>query len=168
MKHAYTGLIAAVAIAMAGMATAQNVSMLRTVPYAAEAEVSSKVRSECVKLQDQLADFVREYGNAQGLQVQLLSSTDGVGGRVLEVEIVDAVSMGNAFIGHQKYTRVDGRLLEDGIEIGNFKGRRNSMGGAFGGYKGSCSVLGRTVKALGQDIAGWLRNPSEGARLGDM
>jgi hypothetical protein len=168
MKHAYTGLIAAVAIAMAGTATAQNVSMLRTVPYAAEAEVSSKVRSECVKLQDQLADFVREYGNAQGLQVQLLSSTDGVGGRVLEVEIVDAVSMGNAFIGHQKYTRVDGRLLEDGIEIGNFKGRRNSMGGAFGGYKGSCSVLGRTVKALGQDIAGWLRNPSEGARLGDM
>ena len=160
--------IAALALAIGSTATAEDISMARTVPYAADAEVSSKVRSECVKLQDQLADYIREYGKEQGLQVQLLPSTDGVGGRVLQVEIVDAVSMGNAFIGHQKYTRVQGRLLEDGRELGSFKGRRNSMGGAFAGYKGSCSVLGRTVKALGQDIAGWLRSPSADARLGDM
>jgi hypothetical protein len=168
MKPACSCLVAAMVLAACGTASAQTVSMARTVPYSADAEVSAKVRSECVKLQDQLADYVREYGSEQGVQVTLLPSTEGVGGRVLEVEIVDAVSMGNAFIGHQKYTRVEGRLLEDGAVVGSFKGRRNSMGGAFGGYKGSCSVLGRTVKALGQDIAGWLSSPSEGARLGDM
>jgi hypothetical protein len=161
-------MIAVMALAIGSPATAQQVSMLRTVPYAADAEVSAKVRSECVVLQDQLADFIREFGQAQGLQVQLLPDIGGVGGRVLELEISDAVSMGNAFIGHQKFTRVQGRLLEDGVEVGSFKARRNSSGGAFAGYKGSCSVLGRTVKALGKDIAGWLRNPSAGARLGDQ
>jgi hypothetical protein len=168
MKHAHRCLVAAALMAVGSSAGAQSVSMARTVPYSADAEVSQKIRSECVKLQDQLADFVREYGAEQGVQVELLPSTAGVGGRVLEVEIVDAVSMGNAFIGHQKYARVDGRLLDGGAVVGSFKGRRNSMGGAFGGYKGSCSVLGRTMKALGQDIAGWLGNPVDGARLGDM
>lgn len=87
---------------------------------------------------------------------------------MLQVEIVDAVSMGNAFIGHQKYARIEGTLYEDGRKVASFKGRRNSMGGAFAGYKGSCSVLGRTMKALGKDVADWLKNPTDGARLGDM
>ena len=38
---------------------------------------------------------------------------------------------------------------------------RNSGGGFGGGYKGSCSVLGRCTKALGKDIAGWLRDRGE-------
>jgi hypothetical protein len=41
------------------------------------------------------------------------------------------------------------------------------MGGAFAGFKGSCSVLGRTVEALGEDIGGWLAAPRDGASLGD-
>ena len=31
---------------------------------------------------------------------------------------------------------------------------------------GSCSVLGRTVKAIAQDIGGWLKAPRDGANLG--
>ena len=42
------------------------------------------------------------------------------------------------------------------------------MGGAFAGYKGSCSVLGRTVKAMGKDVAQWLKAPTDEAALGDM
>jgi len=42
------------------------------------------------------------------------------------------------------------------------------MGGAFGGFKGNCSVLGRTVKALGEDIAGWLTHPDKDGLLGDL
>jgi hypothetical protein len=63
---------------------------------------------------------------------------------------------------------VRGKLYQDGKEIGAFTGRRNSMGGAFGGFKGSCSVLGRTVKALGKDIAQWLVQPAKGSQLGDL
>jgi hypothetical protein len=42
------------------------------------------------------------------------------------------------------------------------------MRGAFAGFKDSCSVLGRTVKAIGSDIADWLLKPSEDADLGDL
>jgi len=67
-------------------------------------------------------------------------------GRILYIEITNAISMGNPFMGHQKQVSVKGRLLEDGTEIGSFSGVRASMGGAFAGFKGSCSVLGRCVK----------------------
>ncbi len=76
--------------------------------------------------------------------------------------------MGNAFIGHQKYSASRGTLFENGEKIASFEARRQSMGGAFAGYKGSCSVLGRTVKAMGKDIAQWLKEPIDKAMLGDM
>lgn len=169
MKCMHT-LAAAVLLCLAsGAAWAETVTMARDVPYAEGAEIQRKVREECVKLQGQLADFTREFGHEAGVQVQLADavSTEGPG-RVLEVEITEAVSLGNPFIGHQKYTRVKGALFEDGRRIAAFKGMRTSMGGAFGGYKGSCSVLGRTVKALGKDIAFWLADPKDGAELGDL
>jgi hypothetical protein len=150
-------------------AAAETVTMAREVPYSADADVQRKVREECVKLQGQLADYTQEFGRAIGVDVKL---TDDVvpdaPGRVLQVEITEAISAGNPFIGHRKHTEVRGELFEDGQRIASFKGLRTSMGGAFGGYKGSCSVLGRTVKALGKDIATWLANPQDGAELGDL
>jgi hypothetical protein len=161
--------IAMAAALACGAAAAGPVRMASYTPYGEEAEIPHKVRSECVKLGEQLPAYTREFGAAFGVSVELVPAIDPTApGRVLHVEIVDAVSMGNAFIGHQKYARIEGTLYEDGEKIASFKGRRNSMGGAFAGYKGSCSVLGRTMKALGKDIADWLRNPTDKARLGDM
>ncbi|MCK7592369.1 hypothetical protein [Pseudomarimonas salicorniae] len=150
-------------------ALADSVRMAAETPYSEDAEISEKVRSECLKLNGQLPAYTREFGAEFGVRVDLLDRIDTAAeGRVLEVEILDAVSMGNAFIGHQKHSRIKGNLYENGQLVASFKGRRNSMGGAFAGYKGSCSVLGRTMKALGKDIAQWLQNPTDGARLGDM
>lgn len=152
----------------AAPAFAQSVQVQSSIPYAADADIANKVRDECTQLNTQLAEFTQEFGRENGVQVQLVETLDtSAPGRVLQMEIVDAVSMGNAFIGHQKYSRVRGVLFENGQQIADFRGRRNSMGGAFAGYKGSCSVLGRTVKALGKDIAQWLANPQAGAQLGD-
>jgi hypothetical protein len=152
----------------AAPAFAQTVQVQSSIPYAEDAEIGNKVRNECTQLNTQLAEFTQEFGRENGIEVQLVETLDTAAeGRVLQMEIVDAVSMGNAFIGHQKYSRVRGVLFENGEQIADFRGRRNSMGGAFAGYKGSCSVLGRTVKALGKDIAQWLANPQDGAQLGD-
>ena len=99
----------------------------------------------------------------------LVDSIDTVAeGRVLKLELVEALTMGNAFIGHHKYTKVRGTLYENGAVVADFRGRTNSMGGFAIGYKGSCSVLGRTVKALSKDIAAWLKSPVDDARLGDL
>ncbi|MEZ5440249.1 MAG: hypothetical protein R3F15_02060 [Lysobacterales bacterium] len=168
MKHTL-GLFCSALLLASIEAKASEVQMAQQTPYAEEAEISEKVRKECVKLNGQLPAYTKEFGAELGVQVSLADRLDTAApGRVLQVEIVDAVSQGNAFIGHQKYARITGKLYEDGNLVASFKGRRNSMGGAFAGYKGSCSVLGRTMKALGKDIATWLMNPVDGARLGDM
>ena len=150
-------------------AFAQPVRMVSDVPYAEDAEVQKKILNECTKLGSQLADFTKHFGKEFGVDVELVDSINPQGdGQVLHVEIRDVVSMGNAFIGHQKYTKVSGTLYKNGKKIAAFRARRNSMGGAFSGYKGSCSVLGRTVKVLGKDIAGWLKDPQDKAELGDQ
>lgn len=134
------------------------------VPYAEDNDISDAIKTECT-IGQQLADFVKQY-SAEPVEL-VAGPADTASGKVLQLEIVDAVSMGNAWMGHQKFTKVRGTLFEDGAEVASFKGRRNSMGGMFAGFKGSCSVLGRTVEVLGEDIATWLKDPVDGANLGD-
>ena len=157
------GLLAGGAIA------ADPILVAKPVPFADDAMIAGKIKKEC-DIQNQLADYLEEYAREeQDLEVKFASvlSTDA-SGTVLDLQIKDAVSEGNPFIGHRKSTLVAGKLYRDGELIGSFGARRNSMGGAFAGYKGSCSVLGRTVKALGKDIAEWLKSPTMDAQLGDL
>ena len=88
-------------------------------------------------------------------------------GNMLKVEITSAYSAGNAFIGHRKSTAIRGELYDNGTLLASFTGSRVSGGGAWAGFKGSCSVLGRTVETLGQDIVAWLKKPSDNAHLGN-
>jgi hypothetical protein len=156
------------AAGIAAPAAAETLVVPRPVPYAEDSDIASNIRNEC-KLGDKLAHFIGEFARARGDAVSFAPQVDeATPGRVLQVEIRDALSMGNAWTGHRKSVSVRGRLFADGEVVGTFKGRRDSMGGMFGGYKGSCSVLGRTVKALGQDIATWLQSPAMGAELGDL
>ena len=144
------------------------VSVPAVVPFAADAVIAGAVRREC-QLGAKLSDFIKEYGPEKGVTItQVTETTPASSGRVLVVEIAESLADGNAFTGHHTFTTVKGKLYQDGTEIGNFVGRRNSMGGAFGGFKGNCSVLGRTVQALGQDIAGWLGQPGKDGQLGDL
>jgi hypothetical protein len=151
-----------------GVAAANSVNVQAVVPYAEGATIAGAVKREC-QLGEKLSSFIKDYGKEKGVMVaQVPQVTAGAPGRVLVLEITDALADGNAFIGHHTYTTVKGKLYQDGTQIGNFTGRRNSMGGVFGGFKGNCSVLGRTVKALGGDIADWLTHPGKDGLLGDL
>ena len=159
--------LAAFALLFAAEASAQALQVQRPVPYSEDGDIADNIKQEC-KIDEQLADFIQEYAKKNGTEVTFVSGpVDTATGRVLDVRITNAISMGNAFMGHQKGTTVAGTLYENGQKIASFKARRHSMGGAFAGYKGSCSVLGRTVKTIGEDIAGWLKAPTDGAKLGD-
>jgi hypothetical protein len=63
---------------------------------------------------------------------------------------------------------IKGSLSQRGKMLGDFKARRYSGGGMFGGYKGTCAILGRCVKTLGRDVAEWLAHPASQAVLGDL
>lgn len=155
--------------ASSSVSFANSVAVQSSIPYSADSKVAQNIRTECVKLNSQLAQFTRDYTKKSNVKVELVDNLDiQQKGRVLQIEIVDAVSMGNAFTGHHKYSAARGTLYENGQKVASFDARRQSMGGAFAGYKGSCAVLGRTAKAMGKDIANWLQNPTDGARLGDL
>ena len=51
--------------------------------------------------------------------------------------------------------------------IASFRAKRFSTGGAFGVFKGTCSIIGRCTKAIARDISDWLKHPVDGAELGD-
>ena len=154
--------------AWTGQAVAEPITVPQSVPFAEDAEIAGKIRNEC-HINQQLGEFITAYAREKGVATQAVATTDpSLPGRVLVLEIRDAVSEGNAFLGHHKSTSVRGALYQDRRAVAKFKGRRDSMGGFAAGYKGSCSVRGRTVKALGQDIAEWLSAPTDGAQLGDL
>ncbi|HET7557541.1 MAG TPA: hypothetical protein VFK08_05640 [Rhodanobacteraceae bacterium] len=160
---------ASLLLAAAGIAqAADTVTLPKPVPYAADNDIAGNIKREC-KITEQLPDFIAQAAKAHGIDTTFADSVNPqMPGRVLDVEITDAVSEGNAWIGHHKSTSVRGKLYQDGKLIGSFRGKRYSMGGMFAGYKGSCSVLGRTVEALGKDIGTWLVTPTMDADLGDL
>lgn len=134
-------------------------------PYSANNRIAENIKAECI-INEQLAQFIKEFSEAQGVKVEY-KNKPSKNDLFLDVQIVDAISQGGAFRGHNKFTSIEGRLVKGNKSYGTFKAARISGGGFWGAYKGSCAVLGRTVKALGKDVAGWLYSPMDGARLGD-
>lgn len=163
---AFTALLSVQLAALAQ--DAATVAVQRETPFADDALIAGKVKRECT-INAELPTFVADYSKGMHVKVQLVDKVDPKSpGRVLVMEILDAESAGNAFLGHHKSMTIRGKLYENGKQIGDFAARRNSMGGAFAGFKGSCKVLDRTAKALGKDIAEWLAKPSADAQLGEL
>lgn len=134
-------------------------------PYSPNAMIAENIKAECT-IDKQIVDFIVEFGRSNGVNIEV---KDNIAPDELElkVEIVNAVSRGGAFRGHSKWAAVDGAIVKGKEMYYSFKAARISGGGFFGAYKSSCSVLGRTVKAMGKDIGTWLGNPMDGAKLGD-
>lgn len=161
-----------VAVATFGLwqsaSAADAVTIQQKIPFNEDAEVAGAVKREC-QLEEHLSEYVAKFGNDGGLKVETAADVSpGSANHVLMMEITGAVSDGNAFMGHHKSMSVKGKLYDGGQLVASFKAKRNSMGGAFAGFKGNCSVLDRTSKELGEDIAKWLAQPKMDAMLGDL
>lgn len=146
----------------------QVVAIPKPAPYATDNEIAGNIKREC-QLGERLADFIAEYAKHRKIDVSLVSETNStLPGRVLVLEIRDVASEGHAMVGHLTSTVVQGQYYEDTKLIGSFKDRRGSMGGVFGQFRHTCSVLDRTVKAIGKDVAEWMVNPVMDAELGEL
>ena len=130
------------------------------------APVATNIKTEC-GLPEKFSTYIKLASDQAGVAVYRASKGADINKDRLVIEIVNAVSSGNAFIGHRKYAKAEGALYKNGKKIGSFTSGRVSGGGAFGGFKGSCQVLDRVIKVMGRDIAQWLKNPANGAILGD-
>lgn len=152
---------------LSSVAFAAEVNVASTIPYGEDDTVGAAVKNEC----NISASLLEGLTGAVGADITL-KKTDTLDkaapGRNLVIEITDAQSSGNAFIGHRKSVAAKGKLYDEGKLVGSFRASRWSMGGMTGGFKGSCAVIHDCGRAIGKDIAVWLAAPVEGAKLGNL
>jgi len=137
-----------------------------TIPFAEGAYIPENVKAECdlpARQSEWLAQGLRSRGYTVIFQQPGDPDQDTA---TLKVQISSAFASGNAFIGHSKGMSLSGTLIQNGQKLGSFVAFRKSGGGAFGGFKGSCAVMIRCAKTLGEDVAKWLEAPTNDARLG--
>lgn len=137
------------------------------IPFAEDAMIREEIRNEC-GLPAKLSQFIRENVSGYSSRIYSDSAEAPSEAQKLNVEIYDVSGGGGGAWSGGKSVSIRGTLEQNGKVIGSFKGRRYSGGGMFAGFKGTCSIMGRCVKALGQDVAEWLRHPSQNAMLGDL
>lgn len=135
------------------------------VPYAPYSRVQANIKQECT-LPDALSKDIAKYAAEQGLNV-VAKNNIKANEYELQVQIENAVSAGNAAIGHSKFVVISGAIVKGNTKYYSFDAARLSGGGYFGAYRSSCSVLGGIARRLGKDTALWLSNPYDGAQLGD-
>jgi len=164
-RLALGGLLVWTGLATARPALAEGVTKIqRSIAFASGSDVPAAVKDQCA-LETKVPDFIKQFAG-EGVQV-VDGALDPRKGRTLRMEITEVhAPPGGAFSG-PKWMTVKGELFENGKSVGSFRAKRFSTGGAFGGFKGTCSIIGRCTKAIGQDIATWLKSPTRDAELGD-
>lgn len=138
------------------------------ITFAENSGATDNVKQEC-RLPEKFHRFLSKYVKKQGYDA-VEASSDNLPADADRLTIsMDRVyaNRGGAWSG-AKQVYVIGTLTQAGKEPLEFHGQRSSTGGVFGGFKGTCSLLGRDVKSLSKDISRWLKNPSDDARLGEL
>ena len=160
-------LTAVSALPITALAGDGSLTLEKKAPFAKGLNVPDAVRAEC-GLEQKVPEFVQESANKGFDKVVLADSVSAkTAGKVLSMKITDVTGTGGGAWSGPKHVTIEGTLWQDGKVAGTFVASRYSGGGAFGGYKGTCAILGRCAKALGKDVATWALAPSMDARLGD-
>lgn len=144
-----------------------TLNLHKAIPFKSGITVPEAVKNEC-ELPTKLATFTKSYSEDLYATVNLLDNpSNNAPGQTLLMEIVGVDSQpGGRFTG-RKGVSIEGTLWENGKVKGSFQATRYSGGGGGPRWKGTCSILGRDVKALGKDVSVWLKAPSMKARLGE-
>ena len=133
-----------------------------------QASINEKVKEECA-IENKVSFHIQENAKSSFDEVVPAKNLKDAGAnKALTITILNVTGVGGGAWSGAKAITIQGKLQENGKVIGTFNARRTSGGGAFGGYKGTCSILERCAVALGKDVAGWLASPTMNAGLGEM
>jgi len=130
--------------------------ILKRIPFGENSVIDERIKTECKSLGDHLSKKIVESAPKFDLEVTQITKKPTSNGIFVDVYFVNIYTRGNAFIGHRKSTAIKADLYLDNKLFSSKSIARNSNGGLFGAFKSSCSVLERTVNALGSDVAKWL------------
>lgn len=146
----------------------QQVTLKTPIEFADRAEVRDAVLDEC-RLPDKLQKFITEFSAARNITIEPSNGpVDDASGKVLEVRITDMYAPGGGAFSGGKAVTIEADLTRNGESLGSLRARRISSGGAFAVFKGTCDILGRDVRTLGEDISKFLTDPGENVRMGNL
>ena len=166
MKHVRRALlISALCAPLASLA--DTLALQDYAPYDKSLSVPSAIQAEC-GLEGKVVKSVQSQVRGFDDVVLMPDVTKAGKGKSLAMKITGISGFGGGAWSGPKNLTIEGTLRENGKVTGTFRATRVSGGGAFGAYRGTCSILDRCVKTLGSDVAGWLANPTMNARLGDQ
>lgn len=126
-------------------------------PFSTPEDIASNILNECDLPNKQMTEVLGQLERV-GYSTSTNIPAPAKNGYYLKLQIRNAVSAGNAFIGHRKFVATRATLFKNGEEMSAHTFSRDSMGGAFAGFKGSCDVLNRCAETIAKDISHWLRN----------
>jgi len=147
--------------------TGTGTLIIKPIAFKKDAYIRDAVKQEC-DLDGKLVQFIEQYAAGQYANIVTDSDKHSDDAQVLTIEIEDVQGAAGGAWSGAKSVVIKGSLSQKGKTLGDFKARRYSGGGMFGGYKGTCAILGRCVKALGRDVGEWLAHPTSQAVLGDL
>ncbi|MBV8158042.1 MAG: hypothetical protein JO278_10310 [Dyella sp.] len=154
-------LFVALAISSATALAAPQVVLETPVTYAPGAEVVEQVRTEC-RIEDMLANRVGDIlrKRNKGSPGTIDAGADPRGAQVLKLQISHVLGIGGGAWTGPKAITVMADLVEDGKVVRHTKVNRWSVGGFWGAFKGTCSILDRSAIVIAKDMARWVRDPS--------
>jgi hypothetical protein len=150
-------------IGSAPLAFADTVTISAATPFSDSSGATDKVKNEC-GVQDRLPKYIKSYAKKH-TDVEFTSEAlDTVEGKTLYLEFEHVYAPGGGGYSGAKSVSVVGELKENGEVIASLTVDRAAL---FGMTPGTCSMLKRVAKKLGQDIGNWLGAPEMDSMLGD-
>ncbi|MEX3842337.1 hypothetical protein [Paraburkholderia sp. BR10882] len=131
------------------------------VTYAPDASVVEQVRNEC-HVEDMLTRHMGELLRKlnRGGDGTVASQTNAAEARILRLQITHVMGVGGGAWSGPKAATVSADLIEGDKVVRHVKISRWSVGGVWGGFKGTCSILDRTTIFIAKDLYRWVRDPS--------
>lgn len=142
-------------------ANPQTVLLETPVTYAPGAGVVDKVREECQiesMLATRVSDVLRRRN--KGGDGRIAAGTDAGEAQVMRLQITHILGVGGGAWTGPKAITVNAELIEGGKVVRHVKLNRWSIGGFWGAFKGTCSILNRSAVVLAKDLNRWARDPS--------
>lgn len=151
-------------LALATTAQAKDViTISQLTPFAEDSGATDAVKKECA-FEERLPKYLKSEAKKIADIVMTTEPLDAAEGKVLFMEITHVFAPGGGGYSGAKNVEVEGELRENGEVIASFMVDRSAL---FGMTPGTCSMLKRVAKKLGEDIAEWLEAPEMDSMLGD-
>jgi len=162
MTFASHRLVAIALTVLAAQAQAETAVFVKSqAVYADGASVGGKIKEECGLESTLTSHLMRYLGKAAPGATMLADGASAGSTPVLSMTILSVMGVGGGAWSGPKGITIRADLAQNGKVVRTINLHRTTSGGAFAGFKGTCSILDRAATALGKDVSAWYVQPDK-------